>query len=83
MLPTQTPFNPFALLMNPEAVVQAMECSERLARLQSRICRPLDKPLIPRTGKELSAFDHEVDASETELEIEHQIEPDVGPGIGE
>lgn len=36
--------NPFALLLNPAAVVAEMERSERLNRLSSRICRPLDKP---------------------------------------
>ena len=35
--------NPFALMMNPEAVLAAIAGSERLARLGSRICRPLDK----------------------------------------
>lgn len=47
--------NPFALLISPESVSQAVACSERLARLRRRVCRPLDKPLIPlrnggRTG---------------------------------
>lgn len=37
--------DPFAMLMDLQSVVQAMERSDRLARLQSRICRPLDKPL--------------------------------------
>lgn len=36
--------NPFALLLDPAAVVAEMERSERLNRLSSRICRPLDKP---------------------------------------
>ena len=44
--------NPFALLMNPDSVLQAIERSERLSRLQSRICRPLDKPQLARQGKE-------------------------------
>ncbi len=39
--------NPFALLMDPEAVFRAIENSERLERLHSRVCRPLDKPLLP------------------------------------
>lgn len=72
MLPTSTPSDPFALLMNPEAVVQAMERSDRLGRLQRRICRPLDKPLIPRVGKELADFDQEIDGSEVELPPEVQ-----------
>jgi hypothetical protein len=39
--------NPFALLMDPQAVFRAIENSERLERLHSRVCRPLDKPLLP------------------------------------
>ena len=38
--------DPFAMLMDLQSVVQAMERSDRLARLQSRICRPLDKPIL-------------------------------------
>ena len=54
--------NPFALMMSPDSVVQAMQRSDRLARLQRRICRPLDKPLIARKGSELADFDSEIDA---------------------
>ncbi|MES2889362.1 MAG: hypothetical protein V4739_15310 [Pseudomonadota bacterium] len=36
--------NPFAMMLNPEAVIQAMERSPKLNRLHSRICRPLDNP---------------------------------------
>jgi hypothetical protein len=39
--------NPFALLMDPESIFRAIEKSERLERLHSRVCRPLDKPLLP------------------------------------
>jgi hypothetical protein len=51
--------NPFALLMDPEAVFRAIEKSERLVRLHSRICRPLDKPLLPpaESGEEAPAVD--------------------------
>ena len=45
--PVEPVANPFALLINPADVVAQMERSERLRRLQSRVCRPLDKPLIP------------------------------------
>jgi hypothetical protein len=38
--------NPFALLLDPQAVFMAIEKSERLERLHSRICRPLDKPAL-------------------------------------
>jgi hypothetical protein len=56
--------NPFALMMNPEGVVQAMERSERLARLKARVCRPLDRPLIPRLqDANLAAYDAQIDAT--------------------
>ena len=55
--------NPFALMMDPQAVLEAMERSERLNRLQSRVCRLLDKPLIPMVGSD----DQEIDASDIEL----------------
>lgn len=45
-----TQANPFALLMDPEAVFRSLESSGHLERLQRRVCRPLDKPLIPRTA---------------------------------
>jgi hypothetical protein len=44
--------NPFALLMDPQAVFRAIEKSDRLERLHSRICRPLDKPLLPLLAAE-------------------------------
>jgi hypothetical protein len=55
--------DPFAMLMDLQGVVQAMERSDRLARLQSRICRPLDKPVIGSGGNERDAFDGSVDAT--------------------
>lgn len=44
--------HPFALLMDPAAIFSAIEKSERLERLHSRVCRPLDKPLLPHAGGE-------------------------------
>lgn len=54
--------NPFALMMDPASVFAAVERSERLARLQSRVCRPLDKPqaAAPKSA-ETAAFDDAVD----------------------
>lgn len=40
--------DPFAMLIHPEAVLSAIEQSGGLGALASRICRPLDKPLIPK-----------------------------------
>ena len=57
--------NPFALMMNPEGVIQAMERSERLARLKARVCRPL----IPRLqDASLAAYDAQIDATVPEDE---------------
>ena len=39
--------NPFMLMMDPQTVLAAVERSERLARLQRRVCRPLDKIPVP------------------------------------
>ena len=60
--------NPFALMMSPEAVFAAIEHSERLGRLNSRVCRPLDNPRPPQTAPELKRFDAEVDAAIDALE---------------
>jgi hypothetical protein len=38
--------NPFALMIDPQAVIAQIVRSGRLERLQRRICRPLDKPLL-------------------------------------
>lgn len=57
--------NPFALLMEPEAVFATIEKSGRLGRLHSRICRPLDKPLIPRTAEDVIELDDESMADAT------------------
>ncbi len=42
-----SPANPFALMIDPQAIFDQIERSERLERLQRRVCRPLDKPLVP------------------------------------
>lgn len=59
---TQPASNPFALMMDPSSVFQAIERSERLACLKSRICRPLDKPLIPVVGAADAGVDAEDEA---------------------
>ena len=54
--------NPFSLMMNPAEVFQALESSPRLERLQRRICRPLDKPLIARKESDMNNYDFAIDA---------------------
>jgi hypothetical protein len=70
--------NPFALMMEPEAIFRALESSERLNRLKSRICRPLDQPLIAKTegngATEVAEFDR---AIEVDPAIEAEVPEDV------
>lgn len=49
MRTTASSLNPFSLMMEPEAVLQAMERSQSLRGLRRRTLRPLDRPLIPHT----------------------------------
>jgi hypothetical protein len=63
MLTTNTHLaDPFAMLIAPEQVMRAVETSDRLARLQRRVYRPLDRPWIPLKGSASADFDSEIDA---------------------
>lgn len=42
--------NPFQLMLNPEAVLAAVERSERLGQLNRHLCRPLDRPAPGQPG---------------------------------
>lgn len=63
--------DPFAMLVRPEAVLQAIEQSGRLGALASRVCRPLDKPLIPkRDGEENQrGLDDATDAGADDVDV--------------
>lgn len=64
---SQLASNPFALMLDPGAVFQALEQSDRLSRLKSRICRPLDKVAGPTGPEQPSELDLALDAAfETE-----------------
>lgn len=67
MTTTQADANPFVLMVNPQAVFAAIENSERLARLASRICRPLDRhqPALA-DGETADVADAELDATADE-----------------
>ena len=60
--------NPFVLMLDPEFVISTMESSRNLRNLRQRICRPLDKPLIPKTHSidriALRQYDAVIDAEE-------------------
>ena len=67
MTPQQIASNPFALMTDPEAIFAAMANSDRLLRLKSRVCRPLDRtaptPAQPESGVADAAIDAEPDAA--------------------
>lgn len=46
MQPLRRNANPFALMIDPQAVLAQIASSGRLERLERRVCRPLDKPLL-------------------------------------
>lgn len=57
--------NPFAMMLDPQAVLASVAHSDRLSRLQRRVCRPLDRPMLGRVGTaaaELAEFDSAVDS---------------------
>ncbi len=55
--------NPFMLMMDPQYVLSRIEHSERLERLHSRVCRPLDKPQLSGAQPgEQDAHDQAVEA---------------------
>lgn len=61
--------NPFELMMNPEAVLQAMARSDRLERLQRRICRPLDKPTpLQQQAKSEASDDDQSESGTTDAD---------------
>lgn len=49
--------NPFALMTNPQAVVAAMEASDRLRALHRRVCRPLDRVGLGEGGAAADSAD--------------------------
>jgi hypothetical protein len=57
--------NPFVMMLDPEAVISAMEESKPLRSLAGRVCRPLDKPLIPTLfNTTIREFDAAIDEEE-------------------
>jgi hypothetical protein len=60
--------NPFSLMIEPEAVLQAVERSERLNRLRRHVCRPLDRPVIPKLAE--AEDDEQDEACDIDLELD-------------
>jgi hypothetical protein len=61
--------NPFELMMNPQAVLHAIEGSERLESLQRRVYRPLDKPLIAKKATaDAPTHDRQLDLADDQID---------------
>lgn len=65
---TSAAFNPFALIVDPAAVLRAVECSSALGGLRTRVFRPLERQdgRACEVDEELAAFDAEVDSISVE-----------------
>ena len=64
MQPSRRAANPFALMLDPQAVLAQIEHSERLERLHRRVCRPLDRPLLAGSAAaqaDVAAHDRAID----------------------
>lgn len=73
MQTSQGAANPFALMLDPQAVLAQIEHSDRLERLHRRVCRPLDRPLLAGSGTALAdvaAHDRAIDDDASEEEFE-------------
>ena len=71
MQPFHRAANPFALMLDPQAVLAQIEHSERLERLHRRVCRPLDRPLLAGSGAALA------DVAEHDRAIDDDLSDDV------
>ena len=66
--------NPFALMLAPRQVKQAMRRSESLRQLQQRAYHLMDKPR-PNADAELAAYDAALDAaSPWHVQVEVQVD---------
>ena len=76
---TPDSLNPFVLMLDPEAVISAMETSTTLRGIRGRICRPLDKPLIPKifdtAAREFDAVIEAEDFIDTGSELYSDAQP--------
>lgn len=64
--------NPFALMMDPEAVREMIDKSEQLSKLSQRQCHPLDRAVIRSASAELAAYDSKIDRTTIYLPPEEE-----------
>lgn len=56
--------NPFMLMLDPQAVLAAVEKSERLGQLNRHLCRPLDRQMPPGARPAASRDEDSEDGSD-------------------
>lgn len=56
--------NPFQMMLDPQTLLDAIERSDDLAQLSRRICRPLERPMLPHRA--YAAVDLELDADDSD-----------------
>lgn len=59
--------NPFVLMLAPQQVLEAMEKSDALRKLQHQVFHPLDTRVAARRDAELAAFDAAIEHSDISL----------------
>jgi hypothetical protein len=59
MKPETLAHNPFMMMLRPEVVLAAVERSEKLGRLNRRLCHPLDRPVPAGAPRAADAADAE------------------------
>ena len=69
--------NPFVLMLAPQQVLQAMEKSDALRRLQHRVVHPLDSRTVLQGNAELAAFDAAIESANLAMPPEEDDTPPV------
>jgi hypothetical protein len=53
--------NPFALMIQPEVVLKAIERSDALSGLRTHVVRPLDRGVLVKLPDDVIAYDRRID----------------------
>ncbi len=65
--------NPFALMMAPRQVLEAMEKSDALRRLQHQVFHPLDSRAVLQGDADIAAFDAAIERADLVLSPDEEV----------
>lgn len=68
--------NPFVLMLAPQQVLEAMEKSDALRRLQHQVFHPLDSRVVLQNDAELAAFDAAIERASLAFPAEAENTPE-------